>query len=122
MDAETLHRAAQAAREFQAQIGPRSVTLRRPGKAAIPEFFAGTIGKKATLASQRAAVWTSAQGWSGFTEADFIPGGGTDPAPFSQTLLDMWLEDHPEESGILFQALAEKCMQYLNESGAAAKN
>lgn len=104
-----------SAREFTVQlaIGKR-LRMRRPLAAQMSRFRAGV---SLELVAEHVV------GWDGITEADLLPGVGSDsPAAFSPELAAEVLMDRPDWAAPASHELVESIKAWLAKQDAAAKN
>lgn len=91
MSDKTLLARLVAARESWVDAGRLRFKLRRPTEMELIRMRQGDRVALGLDAIQRCVV-----DWQGVTEADIVPSGASDPAPFDAALYAEWVADHPE--------------------------
>lgn len=86
MSADTLIQKMRRQRELKIEVAEgKTITLLRP-----PEIEVGSLSRGVTLDHVR----RYAVGWSGFTEADLLTAGGSEPVEFHVEIAAELLADH----------------------------
>lgn len=100
-------------REFSAESGGYSFTLRRPTDVEMLEMQGtGSVAR----------LFPFIVGWSGVKELDIIPGGDPHPLPFSADVCREWLSDRADLLGPLISAVLGSYTQHAEAQGDAVKN
>lgn len=124
MSPEQLVSAALAARAFWVPLPDgRRVRLRRPSEYDVRNLIRrDTGGAVTTIVADLPDVKRAAIEWEGFTEADIIPSGASDPVPFSQDVFAVWIEDNRSALAVLAQALIDAVIAHESAQVDTAKN
>jgi len=114
MTHETLIGKMRRQRQVRADLAEgKSITLLRPPEAEFPSLARGV-----TLDHVR----RYAVGWDGFTEADLLTSGGSDPVEFHVELVAELLNDRADWLSKVSNRLIEACNQRYEERKAALGN
>lgn len=123
-----LEAAALKAREFAHQVGERTYTLRVPTRTEVRECVhthgLGRHGADAMMLPllRHYLLRQAVVGWTGVRERDLVPGGGSDPLPWSPRAASLLLDSLPDEADALGKLLMERADQRLESVEASAKN
>lgn len=123
MTPEALAKRILAAREFAVPLDEKKqVTARRPAETQVLEMFKSSGEGKMTLRVGLEDVKRHVVGWAGFTEADLIPSGASDPVEFSQEVFALWVEDNRDAVNKIAQAILDKVIEHEKQAEEAEKN
>src|SRR5690606_146766 len=106
MDA-VLRKRMLAAREQWVDVGRFGFLVRRPTEMQITRWR-----NAAALEVTFTIVAECVVDWRGITEADLVPSGASDQAPFDAETYRLWAEDRPD----VWQPLAEAVMRMVDEN------
>jgi len=72
--------------------------------------------------AQRDILIKFVDGWSGVTELHLVPGGTTDPVPFSTEVFAEWVADNTDAWGPICNAVVEGYTRHQASLEETAKN
>lgn len=122
MTPQQLIAAALAQRETSVPLGgERRVKIRRPSEVAIPKMLRREA-ESMVIHAGIVEVKEHVVGWEGFTEADFMAGGASDPVPFDRELWSVWIEDHRDSVGTVSQAIVDAVVAHERRVVETEKN
>lgn len=127
MDLADLKRKADAAREYQVQVGALAFTCRLPTAHEVEmetarAWSAERDNLAVLLRVRRALVERAVVAWSGVTEAMLGPGAGDTPAEVSPAAVALLLDADPEVAEALLAQFVERSAARNERKEAAAKN
>lgn len=125
VDWADIRRKARASREFTAEAGHASFTLRTPTAFEAEVAAAESQGSNSshTLAlAKRLLLQRAIVGWSGVQFADVLPDGVPEPAPWDAGAVDLLLDAQPTWAGQLWDALMHRMEEQAQRLEASAKN
>ena len=123
MTPEQLVAAALAQRESFVLLGDgKRVKIRRPSEVAIPKMLRRNGDAGTSIHAGLEEVRAHVVGWEGFTEADFMAGGASDPVDFDARLWALWIEDHRDNIGLVAQAIVDAVVAHEQRQADTTKN
>ena len=123
MTPQQLIAAALAQREtFVPLEDGKRVKIRRPSEVAIPKMLRRNGDAGTVIHAGLEEVKAHVVGWEGFSEADFMAGGASDPVDFDAGLWAVWIEDHRDAIGPVSQALVDAIVAHEKRVVETEKN
>lgn len=124
MTPEQLVAAALAQRSFWVEVADgKRVRVRRPSEHDTRGLLQRDADGKVTgISADLPEVKRFTVDWEGFKECDFTAAGSSDPAPFSQELWAVWVEDNRKALGTVAQAIIDAVIAHETARLGTEKN
>ena len=124
MTPEQLVAAALAQRSFWVELADgKRVRVRRPSEHDTRGLLQRDADGKVTgISADLPEVKRFTVDWEGFKECDFTAAGSSDPAPFSQELWGVWVEDDREALKKVAEAVIDAVIAHETRRAGIEKN
>lgn len=128
MDFADIKRCAEAAREFQAEVGGLQFTLRLPTQheveveASRVRLHEGDADPAMLLRLRRLLVQRAVVAWSGVTAEHLAPGCGAEAVDISPAAVGLLLDARSDVTDLLYARFVQERAARLEKQDAAEKN
>ena len=128
MDFADIKRKALAAREFTAEVGVKSFTVRLPTPHELAveveraRLRGGTLDPAQFIVVWRVLLERGVVGWSGVTCEDLAPGAGPEPADVSAEAVALLLDADADLQGKLYEQFVTRLVERNTKRAEAEKN